>query len=179
MTIRPLFIVLSITLAGCVQTPPLTGSSEPGTAAAASARPTRTLAATVLQNTLQCGTDVQQPTVQWITDAQQLRQRYQQLAGQSPTKPTAPVIDFARESVLLIGMGQHPTGGYLLNYQQQPIRYDGEILAVEVSWQEPLPGYKQAQVLTSPCLLLRLPKVEVERVRVLDQEQQVRLDAAV
>ena len=136
------------------------------------------LSATVLHNTLQCG-DGREPTAIWIDDPQQLDQRYRQISRSAAETATPPVLDFSREGVLLIGMGQRPTGGYLLNYQEQPIYFDGGVLDVEVSWQEPLPGYTQAQVTTTPCLLLKLPAIaDLKRVRVWDQNRELKLDTA-
>ena len=137
------------------------------------------LSATVLHNTLQCGSGDLEPRAIWINDPQRLDQRYRQISQSEAERATPPVLDFNREAVLLISMGQRPTGGYLLNYQEQPIYFDGGILDVEVSWQEPLPGYTQAQVITTPCLLLRLPVVaNLKRIRVWDQNRELKLDTA-
>ncbi len=132
----------------------------------------------VLHNSLQCGGGISQASAIRIDNPERLKQRYRLLSRQAEETLIPPLLDFSRESVVLIAMGQRQTGGYLLNYQSQPIRFDGETLAITLSWQEPLPGYKQAQILTSPCLLLKLPTVPIERIRILDQDGVVRVDNA-
>ena len=74
-------------------------------------------------------------------------------------------------------MGPRPTSGYRLNKlaQQEP-RYGSIGLQVTLAWQEPEPGSAQAQVLTSPCLLLSLPKKDFKRVQIIDQNGVVKLE---
>jgi len=47
-----------------------------------------------------------------------------------------------------------------------------------VDWREPQPGYRLAQVVTSPCLLLKVPAAAFTRIQVLDREDRVRLEGA-
>ena len=164
-----------LVVTGCTPAPTPTASGV-----SVEQRQSEQLSATVLHNTLQCGGVAREPAAVWINDSQGLGQRYQEIFRSAAEKATPPALDFNREGVLLISMGQRPTGGYLLNYQEQPIFFDGEVLDVEVSWQEPLPGYTQAQVITMPCLLLKLPAVaNLKRIRVWDQNRELKFDTAV
>ena len=140
------------------------------------------LTASVLINTLQCGSDLTVADAVLLNNSQQLAQRYLQLPPAERDTISGPALDFKEARVLLITMGQRPSGGYLLNYQQQAIRFNAQngILEVEVAWQVPLPGYNQAQVVTTPCLLLKIPILEsVKRIRVWDQENKLKLDVAI
>jgi hypothetical protein len=90
--------------------------------------------------------------------------------------PPAPAVDFSREAVLLIAMGQRPSAGYGLNLAGEATLRDG-VLTVPVDWREPPPGYLRAQVVTSPCLLLKVPAVDlISHLRVMDREGRIRLE---
>lgn len=91
--------------------------------------------------------------------------------------PPASAVDFSREGVLLIAMGQRPTAGYGLSLSDTVTFEDG-VLTVWVDWREPPPGARQAQVVTNPCLLVQLPSVAFTRVRVVDREDRVRLEGS-
>ena len=49
-------------------------------------------------------------------------------------------------------------------------------LTVPVDWREPLPGYVQTQVMTHPCLLVKLPNGAFSQIRVVDQDGRLRLE---
>ena len=73
-------------------------------------------------------------------------------------------------------MGQQPTAGYRLNLlPQQAVALAEQVLTVKVAWESPSADSLQAQVVTNPCLLIRLPKVEFNSVQVVDQQGQLRL----
>lgn len=90
--------------------------------------------------------------------------------------PEPPAVEFKHESVLLLAMGQRPTAGYQLALAQPSLRIDDGVAVVRVLWMEPAPSSAQAQVLTSPCAMLKLPRKGYERVRVVDQNGQARLE---
>ena len=52
------------------------------------------------------------------------------------------------------------------------------VLTVPVSWREPPPGRQQGQVMTSPCLLATVPDAGFTRIRVVDQNGEVRVEGA-
>lgn len=90
--------------------------------------------------------------------------------------PPPPAVDFAREGVLLIAMGQQTSGGYELSLTGRPATVQNGVLTVPVEWREPLPGYVQTQVMTHPCLLVKLPKGAFSQIRVVDQDGRLRLE---
>ena len=119
----------------------------------------------------QCGGAAPQPAAQWIGAAGDLSVLWQRLGNRfagSP-RPAPPEVDFAEHGVLLLSMGQRPTGGYGLALRDQAVLVVGHSARVDVQWQEPLPGELVPQVLSSPCLLLRLPRGDFAEVRVVDQ----------
>ena len=140
--------------------------------------PQQTVAAEVLHSSLLCGEDIQQPAAIWIKDQPQLAQRYEQFNAQASDPVFAPTLDFEHSGVLLIAMGPQPSTGYLLNYipGQDNVWLTGSTLVVSVDWISPEPDSMQAQVITSPCLLLRLDKLAFKQVKVLDQDGEIRLE---
>lgn len=90
----------------------------------------------------------------WIDDPVAWRQRYQQLTSAWMNPPPLPVVDFSRAGVLLVAMGARSSAGYVLRLAEPDAHVADGVLTPQVDWQEPAPGYAQAQVLSSPCLLL-------------------------
>ncbi|NJM11646.1 MAG: protease complex subunit PrcB family protein [Synechococcaceae cyanobacterium SM1_2_3] len=90
--------------------------------------------------------------------------------------PAPPPVDFPREGVLLLAMGQRPSAGYGLSLIGNTVAIQDGVLTVQVAWREPLPGYRQAQMISNPCLLLKLPEANFSRFQVRDQDGQVRLE---
>lgn len=122
----------------------------------------------------QCG-GLERPAVVWIANPADWRSWYGRITGLRMNPPPAPAVDFPREGVLLIAMGQRSAAGHGLSLSGDATVRDG-VLTVRVDWREPPPGYLQAQVMTSPCLLLRLAAAPFTRIRVLDREGRTRLE---
>ena len=145
--------------------------AQPANSTAGQDRP---LTAKVLYSTNQCGLAASQPTAVWIDNPQSLARIYQGFPVLPSIQP--PPVDFTRSGVLLIGMGQRPTAGYGLSLAEGSPQLKGDTLKVRVNWQEPAPGRLLAQVLTAPCLLVKLPAVPFQQVTVIDQTGQVRVN---
>lgn len=73
-----------------------------------------------------------------------------------------------------IDMGERPSAGYALALQRA-IQAQG-VLTIYVDWQEPSPNTMTAQVMTHPCLVVRLPP-DVEKIRVVDQTGRTRMSS--
>lgn len=138
-----------------------------------------TLNPQVLYGGIYCGGDASHPSADWITDPEGLNRVSQRLTMQQIPPTDLPQVKFSQEGVLLIAMGQRPTGGYRLALGSEPVEIKADTLKVPVTWTEPTPGYAQIQVITNPCLLLKLPAVSFERIRVVDQHGQVRIETQV
>ena len=149
----------------------MAGCAPPGSPVAGDAA----LPITALANQNQCGA-LDQPAVRWISDSGAWRALYAQINRQRMNPPPPPPVDFPRAGVLLIAMGQRSTAGYGLALADEVATVRGVMLTVRVSWREPLPGARRAQVMTNPCLLATLPDAGFTQMQVLDQEGQVRLE---
>jgi len=117
------------------------------------------------------------PGVAWITDRDTLDA---QLVGlDRDTLPAggtgAPEIDFEREGVLLIRMGEKPSGGYALALSPERSCVRDRTAYVAVQWIEPQKGAMVTQALTRPYLLARMRKGEYQRIVVVDQHGHERL----
>lgn len=149
-------------MAGCVQ---------PSVIAAGDA----TVPIAALASPGQCGGQ-NRPAVRWIADASEWRDLHARIHSQWMNPPPPPAVDFPREGVLLIAMGQRSTSGYGLALADDVAAVRGGVLTVRVDWREPLAGSRRAQVMTSPCLLAVVPDAGFTRVQVVDREGQVRLE---
>lgn len=148
-------------VAGCVQ---------PGVKAAGDA----TVPIATLASQDQCSGQ-NRPAVRWIADASEWRDLHARINSQWINPPPPPEVDFSREGVLLIAMGQRSSAGYGLVLADDVASVRNGVLTVPVSWREPPPGRQQGQVMTSPCLLATVPDAGFTRIQVVDREGRVRL----
>jgi hypothetical protein len=90
-----------------------------------------------------------------------------------------PAVDFTQYGVLLVAMGQKNTGGYAVDLASGDAKVGNGVLQVSVHWQEPRRGMMVTQALTSPCLLLKIPKAQFQIIEVNDQSGAVRLSGTI
>jgi len=117
---------------------------------------------------LHCGGD--SPGVRRLADAVQWEALQRRIARRRPGPPaTQPgVPDFSRESVLVIEMGRRPSLGYSVLLAEREARLRDGRLEIRVAWEEPAPGMLQAQMITSPCLVVGVPAEARAEIIVLD-----------
>ena len=134
--------------------------------------------AAVLRAGAHCG-DPAGPSARWIGDEAGLRAAL--AAGSALAAPAEPParVDLSREGVLAISMGTRPTAGYALALHETAVAVADGVATVVVRFDEPAPGAMLAQVLTSPCLLVRIPRDGLREVRVVDPAGVARATAAV
>ena len=128
----------------------------------------------------QCG-DGNAAAAIWITDQEQLKQAYQLLQKGKIGGPTykLPAIDFKKAGGLLINMGQKRTGGYGIKLLVAPVTVKDMIATVQVHWLEPTPGGIQIQVLTSPCVLIKLPLNAYTHIKIVDQTKSLKAEVKI
>lgn len=126
---------------------------------------------------LDCGGVAEEPVVAWIGKETEYQAKLQKIMASRPGGAMAGVapVDFTRQGVLCIAMGDKPTAGFSLGLASGEVTMDGTTATVRITWNEPPPGALVPQMLTSPCLLVRLPKAGVSRVRVVDQAGRQRM----
>ena len=75
-----------------------------------------------------------------------------------------PEVNYENQMVIFYGLGQKPSSGYGIElYQTNASLIDGKLhLPIRVI--QPAPGMMQAQMLTSPCAIYLLPRVEYSEI---------------
>ncbi len=126
----------------------------------------------------QCGGPAPGASAYWIDGSADLQRKVLSrpavqaaLAGGS--------MDWAREGLLWVRMGRKPTGGFGLDPASSEAVVAQGIARVTVQWREPPPGAFVTQAITSPCLLLQLPRNDFHQVEVRDPSGRVRARAEV
>lgn len=78
------------------------------------------------------------------------------------------------EGALWIYMGTQATGGFGLDLAAPTALVQKSVATVKVHWRRPAPDRFVTQALTSPCLLLKLPKAGLKTIQIVDQDGQPR-----
>jgi hypothetical protein len=122
-----------------------------------------------------CGGNRPTPAVTLVAGSDQLKRIFTETKGRMLGQlPPTPVVDFDAGHVVFIQMGQKPTGGYGIELAD-PFAHvgTGEAL-IRLRWIEPAPGTIVIQVLTSPCLIVSLPRGDYRRIVIADESGNVR-----
>ena len=129
----------------------------------------------ILYQDVLCGGNRPTPSVTLVADSDQLKQIFIESKGRMLGQSLqAPVVDFDAEHVVTIQMGQKPTGGYGIELAEPHATLnDGEAL-IRLRWIEPAPGAIVTQILTSPCLIISLPKGAYGKIAITDENGSVR-----
>jgi hypothetical protein len=159
----PFFRILFIALAAITM-----GVSCAGTGHFHSKQP---LKAEVLYKSAFCGPHAQNEGHMWI-DTKKALKDFLQSHKSTLTPPPLPSwsadLDFSNHRILAIFMGQRPTAGYSLEYIPEKSYSTGSTARITIKYITPPPGAITAQVMTSPCLLLRVQqnilKCEIHRL---------------
>lgn len=123
-----------------------------------------------------CGRTASDAAARWIADARELEMLRQSFGQYRLGPPTLPEVDFEEHGVLLVLMGKRRTSGYGLALpDDKAATLDNGVATVNLEWREPGEGVMVAQVLTSPCVMVTLPKDGLERIEVVDQAGNRRL----
>ena len=123
-----------------------------------------------------CNSSGQDTSVTLVRDHARLETFYQQIQSNLlGAKHPVPKMNYEKEMLLIVEMGQRNTGGYQLSFDsRKPILLEGSHATVTLTWNEPGPNTMTTQMLTSPCVIIRLPTADVTTFTVLDQEGKVR-----
>jgi hypothetical protein len=144
----------------------------------ASANASGALTAAVVRAGSRCGGDEEGTRARWIASEGAYRDALASggLVAEGDASP-APV-DFTREVLVLVAMGVRPTGGYALALADPEVKLADGVATIVVRFEGPPPGAMVTQALTSPCLLIRLPREGVRAVRVVDPSGALRATAS-
>ena len=88
------------------------------------------------------------------------------------SKPEADAIKLSQNVVVAVWMGQRPTAGYKMMLVDNLAQIEGNVAIIRLAVKTPKPESRVAQVVTSPCLLLKLPKANYNIIKLLSQDDQ-------
>jgi hypothetical protein len=135
----------------------------------------RDLPIRVIRSSLVCEGSAKGARVTWITDGATFRRvlNADRPLGMPGGPTAAPTVNFRTEGVLRIEMGMRPTTGY--GFEPRAVRavVAAGTVTVHVTTVAPRPGGIVSQMITSPCILLQMPRGGYKRIRVQDQHGQV------
>jgi hypothetical protein len=122
-----------------------------------------------------CGGNRPTPSVTRVVDSDQLKRILSETKGRMLGQlPSTPAVDFDTAHVVTIQMGQKPTGGYGIELADPYAHVGAGEALIQLRWIEPVPGTIVIQVLTSPCLIVALPKGDYGRIVITDETGKVR-----
>jgi hypothetical protein len=98
-----------------------------------------------------------EPGVQVLRDRRGWEAAWRQLHGGDAGGP-APAVDFAREAVVVVALGERPSGGHAVRVEGTSAGADGA-LVLHVTETVPGPGCMSTMQITAPVDVVRVPRV--------------------
>ncbi len=169
-----LVVALLFLLTACTANSQTGNVNEPQQAAESAAP----LTIEILHVSTQCGPAA---TTQWIASQEQFAVLFNAAQAQmiSPAPPQPPAVDFSQYRILLVSMGQQRSGGYAIKPAREELIITNGSAELAVHWQEPGPGMMVTQVITHPCIFLKVPRGQYRTLRIVDQDNKVRAELSV
>ncbi|WP_158590791.1 protease complex subunit PrcB family protein [Salinisphaera sp. LB1] len=110
-----------------------------------------------------CGTPSQASEVHYFADPDAFQNwiDYRNVNGFNPK--------MARNGVLIVEMGQRPTGGYDIQLDGKKTGIKNNVLTIGMDWHAPRLDAAVSQAMITPCVALHLPQGQYNKVKVVDQ----------
>ena len=121
-----------------------------------------------------CNSSSDRASATWLNSPEALAAAYGRLTRSRINAGPPPYVNFSDHNALLIEMGRRSTGGYLLSFAAPFVFVTDDRAQIHVNWIEPNAEAITTQLVTSPCLLLEIPKASFSSVQVVDQSHRVR-----
>ena len=128
-------------------------------------RGTREVDVTVVRSGPHCGGDAAEPSARLLRTRGDLDAAFRSELGAE-----MPPVDLGRDAVVLVSAGQRPTAGHAVELASPKAAAHGKVGALRVRITRPDPTALVAQVVTSPCLVVRIPREGLSEVKVLEDE---------
>ncbi len=107
-----------------------------------------------------------------ISETSVFTRAFQALHATELPRPKPPEVDFKTSAVLVVSLGQKPSSGYQVDVEQ--IQQEGEVLKVQLRLSAPSSTSTQATVVTSPYIVIQVPKASSwKTAKFFDQEQKL------
>jgi len=131
----------------------------------------RQIPLTVLFTSTQCNDASTGFKAVWFSRPGQLTPLAENTIGAD--RAAAPTWDPRTEGALLLHMGTRRTGGFHIELEKTTATLEHGMAAISIHLQAPGSGMFTTQAITSPCLLVALPKSGVRQIEVRDRKGQV------
>ena len=82
-------------------------------------------------------------------------------------------LEAGDDRIVVIEQGRRPTAGYQVAVSRVA-ELRGSELSLHVTMLSPRPGAMTAQMITSPCVVVGVPRVDIRKLRVIDQSGEQR-----
>ncbi|MDH3716073.1 MAG: hypothetical protein OET44_19755 [Gammaproteobacteria bacterium] len=115
-----------------------------------------------------CGRSDPAARVTWIQSEAELQDVHRKMHRDSLQAPPLPGVDFETDGLVLIELGRRPTAGYQMHLASQHMVLDKGDGVITFSVDKP--AGPAAQVITSPCLLVAVPRGGYRGVRALSTD---------
>jgi hypothetical protein len=116
-----------------------------------------------------------EPAAAWVDNEEALSLVYKRvrkhIIGSGEMK--APQVDFSKDGLLLIETGQRPTSGYELDITDEKVLVNKGTAIVKIYRGEPERESILAQVITSPCIMIKLPLGNYSLISIRDQNNEI------
>jgi len=113
------------------------------------------------------------PSAEWVRSRDALERVFADAGSlqlSASESDQAPDVDLAAYRVLLVRMGRKPTAGYAVRCLTERSGLTNGTAVITLEWAEPPPDRLNAQVVTSPFVLLKITKAGYSRVKLVDQD---------
>jgi len=121
----------------------------------------------VVRGGAQCGGEGEDPSARRLASADELAGAFASELGVE-----LPALDFAKDAVVLVAAGRKPTAGFGVDLAAPKAAAKGGVAALQIRLTRPAPAALVAQVVTSPCLVVRLAREGLTEIQVIDWEKE-------
>lgn len=84
----------------------------------------------------------------------------------SSPPPVRVQVDYQKSTVILFALGQKPTAGYAIELGKDAAILKSKTLYIPIRIQQPEKNSLQAQVITSPCRIFSMPKIDFDEIQI-------------
>lgn len=114
-------------------------------------------------------TGIQEPLRTLVRTRQEWEDLWSRLAANRIPRPSPPAVDFSNEVVVVVAMGNRPTGGYVVRIDS--VRYEKDTLWVDVTTVSPGTGCITTQAISAPAAAVAVERRPNVTARFVDREE--------
>lgn len=126
----------------------------------------------VVYQSAECGTIKDLPNQVWISDQGSLESVFARILSNRIGKQLPEFtehFDFDRFGLLFLHMDEKPTGGFSFELLPDHSCLSGNTAVIGIDYIKPDPDAVVSQMITHPCIMIKLEKKDFNRIVILDQ----------